>query len=283
MSKRIARQRKRTAEKPEPEKTRKPVVVLCSLLILTLIAAVMAQWNILPGISRPLAPAPAPSSSFNANSPSKEYIYAGGRLIATEEPTNGNSSLAAPAALSATTISGAQINLSWTVASGAVDHYQVERSQSLNGPFTMLSPNPTSPSFIDNTVTSGTAYLYRVKAVDASGNASIYSNLDLATAINFTDDPLLANTTVVKAQHLIELRQAINAVRALAGLPASSWTDPSPQGAFIKKVHIEELRASLDQALAALGLPVQPYTDPTLTTRTFIKKVHFHELRERVK
>ena len=31
---------------------------------------------------------PVAIASFNSNSPSKEYIYAGGRLVATEEPAN---------------------------------------------------------------------------------------------------------------------------------------------------------------------------------------------------
>jgi hypothetical protein len=93
MSKRIARQRKRKAEKARQKSKRKPVVIVCSILILTLAVGVMAQWKILPGVSKLLisASAPTPTRSLNANSPSKEYIYAGGRLIATEEPTNSSS------------------------------------------------------------------------------------------------------------------------------------------------------------------------------------------------
>lgn len=87
MSKRIARQSRRKREKLKQERDWKPLVVLCSLLCLTLGLGVMAQWKALPGTSSPLAFAPAPPGNYNANSPSKEYIYAGGRLIATEEPT----------------------------------------------------------------------------------------------------------------------------------------------------------------------------------------------------
>src|SRR5215510_4674589 len=36
------------------------------------------------------------TASFNANSPSKEYIYAGGRLVATEEPTTSGGCTAPP-------------------------------------------------------------------------------------------------------------------------------------------------------------------------------------------
>jgi hypothetical protein len=86
MTNRVARKSKRRAEKPQPKKKRKPIAIVCTLLILTLAVGVMAQWKILPGTSKPLAIAVAPQASFNANNPSKEYIYAGGRLIATEEP-----------------------------------------------------------------------------------------------------------------------------------------------------------------------------------------------------
>lgn len=283
MSKRIARQRKKRSIRPEKKSRHKKIVILlCVLISLALSAGILAEWKGLPGISKPLAVAPAVEGSFNANSPSKEYIYAGGRLIATEEPTS-SSSLSAPAAFSATTISNAQINLTWNAPAGIVDHYIVERTQSLNSQFTQLEPNPTVASFTDTTVTSGVAYLYRVRAVDSQGLTTAASNLDLATAISFTDDPLVANTTTIKAQHLVELRQAVDAVRLLAGLAAAIWTDPSPQGVFIKKVHIEELRTNLDLALTELGLPTQSYTDSVLTTSTAIRKVHFDELRQRVK
>lgn len=283
MSKRVARKGKKRANKLRQKNNRKHLAIVCSLLILTFGIAVMAQWKILPSLSKPLASPSAQQGNFNANSPSKEYIYAGGRLIATEEPTGGNSTLLAPAAFSATTASNTQINLTWTAPAGAVNHYIVERSEGINGQFAQLSPNPTTTSFTDTTVTSGVAYLYRVKAVDSNGQATAASNPDVATAVSFTDDPLIANSTFIKGQHLVELRQAINAVRLLAGLTAASWTDPAPQGAFIRKLHIEELRASLDQALTTLGLATQTYTDPTLTTATTIKKTHFDELRQRVK
>src|SRR2546425_13309648 len=38
------------------------------------------------------------TASFNSNSPAKEYVYAGGRLVASEEPTGGAACGAAPGA-----------------------------------------------------------------------------------------------------------------------------------------------------------------------------------------
>ncbi|HYO91783.1 MAG TPA: fibronectin type III domain-containing protein [Pyrinomonadaceae bacterium] len=283
MSKRLARKRKtQQFKKSKPKKKRKVALIICAVLVLAFAAVAVGHWKRLPGFSKPVASVPPAPSGFSPNSPSKEYIYAGGRLIATEEPA-GSSSLAAPTSFSATTASNSQINLTWTAPAGSVAHYIVERSQSLNAAFTPLSPNPTTNSFTDSTVTSGVAYLYRVRAVDSLGLTTAASNLDVATAVSFTDDPLIADSTIIKAQHLIELRQAVNAVRLLAGLQAASWTDASPQGVFIKKAHVEELRTKLDEALTALGLSTQAYTDPVLTTNTSIRKVHFDELRQRVK
>jgi len=219
----------------------------------------------------PPPPIPAP------NSPSKEYIYAGGKLVATEEPNP----LVAPASLVAATISSSRIDLTWPAAPNA-HHYQVERAPNLGGTYSVVNSNVATTSYSDTTVTSINAYLYRVRSADAIGNLSAPSSIDVATAITYTDDPLTQGTTPIKAQHVTELRQAVNAVRATANLTAATWTDSSLTGVAIKAVHIQELRTNLDQALTALGLATSAYTDPSLTG-VLIKKVHLDELRQRVK
>jgi chitodextrinase len=283
MSKKKARQRRMpvntTARRQSPSR-RKFVIIIGVVLLLSLASGLLAQWRTAPHVGTKLTAMLLPPLGLAPGSPSKEYIYAGGKLVATEEP--GNVTLLAPSNLAATTASAAQINLTWTASPSAVHHYQVERKQSLAGSYTALQPEPTTNSFNDTGVSAGTAYLYRVRAVDASGNVSPYSNLDPATAVTFADDPLTTGTTVIKAQHLTELRQAINAVRALAGLQAASWTDASPQGVIIKAVHVQEMRTNIDEALGALGVSVQPYTDSTLTG-VGVKRVHVEELRQRVK
>src|SRR5206468_3635895 len=165
---------------------------------------------------------------------------------------------------------------------GTVHHYQIERAQSTGAGFALISSNVAVAAFSDTSVNSGTSYVYRVCAVDAAGNHSAYSNVDLATAISFTDEPLTPGTTTIRAQHISELRQAISAVRTLAGLSAVTWTDPSLSGVTIKAVHIQEMRISLDEALSSLGLPASSYTDSSLTGIA-VKKVHVDELRQRVR
>jgi hypothetical protein len=132
-------------------------------------------------------------------------------------------------------------------------------------------------------LSSTTTYIYRVRAVDAGGNYSDFSNTDIATTVVFTDDPV-TTSMLVKAVHISELRTAVNAVRAAAGLSAATWTDSSLSGVEVKAVHISELRSAIDAARTALGLSNASYTDSTLTPgSTIIKAVHVNELRDRVK
>lgn len=98
----------------------------------------------------------------------------------------------------------------------------------------------------------------------------------------FTDDPLVAGSTVISAVHLSQLRTAANAVRALAGLSAASFTDSASPGVVVKAVHITELRSALDAAMSALGLATGGWTD-SLLTGVIIKAVHFQEIRTRAK
>lgn len=189
----------------------------------------------------------------------------------------------APSNLVATASSTSSVSLSWSAGSGSIDHYEIQRATSKNGPFTTLS-NTTSLSFTDSSLSSTTTYIYRVRAVDANGNYSDFSNTDIATTVVFTDDPLVAGTTLVKAVHITELRSAVNAVRAAAGLSAATWTDSSLTSVEIKAVHISELRSALDAARSALGLSTGGYTDSTLTPgTTIVKAVHVTDLRDRVK
>ena len=243
----------------------------------------MGAGRLSASLSSAQPPAPFPSP----NNPSKEYIYAGGKLIATEEP-GGGSSLAAPLGLMARTTwtpppVTPQVLITWAASPGA-HHYQVERTDRLNKPFTILSSNVLTTSFTDTQVTSINAFVYQVRAVDGFGNVSPSSNLDMATAITFTDDPLIANSTVIKGQHVKELRQAVTAMLQTALMPLPTWTDDfaSLSGIHVKAIHIEELRTNLNAALSGVGIAVSPYTDLALSG-VHIKKIHLDELRERVR
>jgi hypothetical protein len=188
--------------------------------------------------------------------------------------------LAAPADVTATATSGISVSVTWSPVSGA-DRYEVSRRTS--GGYSVLS-STSATSYTDTPAAPNTAYLYRVQAFDPAGNPGAYSAPDLATTIQFTDDPIVSGLTIVKAVHFDQLRQAVNAVRAAAGLGSASFTDPTLIGMTVKRVHLLELRTSLDQARANLGLSALTYTDPTITAgTTFIKAQHVTDLRNGVR
>jgi hypothetical protein len=111
--------------------------------------------------------------------------------------------------------------------------------------------------------------------------ASGFTSIDPATTIVFTD-ATLSTSVVIKAAHITELRTAVNAMRAAAGLGAATFTDGTLNtlSTPIKAVHITELRTALDAARSAIGLAAISYTDPTITANTTSPKgAHITELR----
>ena len=115
-----------------------------------------------------------------------------------------------------------------------------------------------------------------------SDTQSLASAPDLATTMFFTDDRLVAGT-LIKTQHIAEVRAAVNAVRATAGLAQATFTDATLVGVIARTLHIEEPRNALDQARSLLDLPPLAYTDRPLAVGTMIKRVHVEELRGGVK
>jgi hypothetical protein len=63
------------------------------------------------------------------------------------------------------------------------------------------------------------------------------------------DNPLVARQTTVQSRHIMELRDAINALRAHKGLAAYSWRAAASVGGLITADPISEMRQALDDAL----------------------------------
>ncbi len=100
----------------------------------------------------------------------------------------------------------------------------------------------------------------------------------------FTDDTIMVGQTQVKAQHITELRQAVDGMRAVAGLGGAPWNDPAlAVGGTIRAIHIVDLRTFLDDAASRLGYSTSPYTDPSLSTGYSVKRIHIEELRQRIR
>jgi CSLREA domain-containing protein len=99
----------------------------------------------------------------------------------------------------------------------------------------------------------------------------------------FTDDPLFAGFSTIRAVHVTELRSRIDDIRVLFGLSAVIWTDPSLSGVQMKTVHIQEMRSALLAAYAAASRTPPSFTDPTLVAGvTAVRASHIAELRAAV-
>jgi len=91
----------------------------------------------------------------------------------------------APSALNAAAESTSQINLTWTASSDnvVVAGYRVERCQGAGCSNFAQIATPTATSFNDTGLAATTSYSYRVRAADAAGNLSGYSNVASATTM----------------------------------------------------------------------------------------------------
>lgn len=132
MSKKAAGRKERPA--PTIHERRGALLVICLILSFISAGGALALWGTkrtVPALSSPAA-APAPASlqsqnSFEPQSPAKEYVYAGGRLVATEEPGRVEQTITftqpadktygdAPFALNAT--SSSSLPVSFAITSG---------------------------------------------------------------------------------------------------------------------------------------------------------------------
>jgi len=99
----------------------------------------------------------------------------------------------------------------------------------------------------------------------------------------FTDNPLVADATPAKREHLLELRAHIDAARIKRGLEPYGWANRAlPSGSPIRGTYIVDLRLALADVYTAAGRPIPSYTDPVITSNTNLRAVHITELRSAV-
>lgn len=101
----------------------------------------------------------------------------------------------------------------------------------------------------------------------------------------FTNAPLVAGTTSVRAVHLVELRAAIDTLRMWRALPATTWTDTSVVAGVtsIRAVHLVELRSALDAVFTADGLPPPSWSAPPVAGATIITAAQIEEVRTNIR
>ena len=81
----------------------------------------------------------------------------------------------APTGMTATVASSTQINLSWTVSTGAAS-YNLKRATANGGPYTTIT-NVTTTSYNNTGLTAGTTYYYVVTALNAAGESASSSQV----------------------------------------------------------------------------------------------------------
>ena len=107
----------------------------------------------------------------------------------------------APGTVTATVVSGSQVNLSWGAATDnvGVTGYRVERCQGVGcGGFAQIA-TPAGTAYTDSGLASNTSYSYRVRATDAAGNLSTYSNIASGTTTQPSANPHYVTDATGKA------------------------------------------------------------------------------------
>jgi hypothetical protein len=196
--------------------------------------------------------------------------------------------LAAPTSFQATRgIPNTTVSITWNQVSSA-SKYIVERATSINGPFSAISNMPTTALSASDAVPASAfpvAYVYRVRSANAAGVPSpALSPIDYAvtgTAL-FSDEPIRRSETFIRAAHIVELRNAIDALRAaVPGLP-SLWQGASPPSGIINAITMTDLLAGFNQARAAFAMPDFQYSAgiPMPASNVPIKLEHVQEVRD---
>lgn len=192
----------------------------------------------------------------------------------------------APASLTVTTAASNGITLNWNPVAG-VDHYQVERSETMSGPFMTVGASVSGTSYTDTAVVSPNAYVYRARAIgiDFQTGENIISppsNMAVGTALTFLFSPSSQiQGKTIAAQHFYDVRTAINSIRKVAHLPAVQWSPSILNGQLVRASHVTDLRSRLDEALTVLQIPVLGYQNQPLSTGTIIQAIHLDQLQSR--
>jgi hypothetical protein len=197
--------------------------------------------------------------------------------------------VASPTGVTATALSGTLVQVTWTASAGA-SGYDVYRSTSINGSWSPVCSVACTSGFLDDTVASGTTYLYKVRAVSL-GFESPDSNVDFATAVGFTDDYQLSGK-VISHTYLQQIRDAVNALRLTSGLTPLTFSNPASAGSPILATDITALRTGITDAFNALRAfytsagftsPNPTFGEAIVAHTTPIRASHWQEIREACK
>jgi chitodextrinase len=149
-------------------------------------------------------------------------------MVAFKAATGGDTQApTAPTNLTATAISGSQINLSWTASTDnvGVANYRVERCQGTGcSNFTQIA-TPTTTTYSDTGLTASTSYSYRVRAADAVPNLSAYSNTATASTSAQTIAYVQGNYAVADPASTIQATYANPQLAGDLNVVVVAWSD----------------------------------------------------------
>jgi subtilisin len=185
-----------------------------------------------------------------------------------------------PTQVTASGTSASSIHVAWNRSTDdfAVAYYVLQRRTSAGEGWTDIGVHADDLYFDDTGRTGGTAYQYRVAAVDTASNPSAWSEGEIGVAMLFFDDPV-NTSTAVRGIHVGQLRQAVDAWRAFAQKPRQ-WTSYAALTGFVVAGDWAALVASINEARAALGLSAFSYSAvPTPASGVAISREHVNQLR----
>ncbi|MBS0182680.1 MAG: hypothetical protein JSS39_09785, partial [Nitrospira sp.] len=136
-----------------------------------------------------------------------------------------------PSNLLDTANGGNSINLTWTASTDnvGVTNYLVERCQGAGCTSFAQVGTSTGTTHADTGLLSGTSYSYRVRATDAAGNVSGYSNVSTTTTSQSTAGPIsfvqLAYATPQTAQLAVPVTFASSQTAGNLNVVVVGWND----------------------------------------------------------
>jgi Big-like domain-containing protein len=188
---------------------------------------------------------------------------------------------------------GGATKITATLKSGSSQAVQLSATglpSGVTASFTAVTCSPSCTSTLILTAAGATPTgTFPVTVTGSPLGRTTTFNLSVA-ATPFTDgsgptSALSTGTTVIKAAHVLELRTAIDNLRAVSGLPGYSWSDPAltVKSTTAARAHFLDLRSALAPLCAAAPGKCVGYTDVTLSSgHTVIKAIHINELRANV-